>query len=215
VYAVFGTWADAYDQSTPALLEGIVMTATTQPVQHLHQPTDTTSRRVQAAVALGNVRAIHVFGGLARIALGWVFLWAFLDKTFGLGHATASKDAWIHGGSPTFGFLKFGAVGPFQGVYNSIAGDAWADWLFMLGLLAIGVALILGVFMNIAAASGALLLVLMWAAVLPPASNLFLDDHIIYALTLGLLACLGAGGWLGLGHRWEQTHLVQHAPVLL
>ncbi|MFC3824299.1 hypothetical protein ACFOSO_37505, partial [Planomonospora venezuelensis] len=24
----------------------------------------------------------------ARIALGWVFLWAFADKTFGLGFAT-------------------------------------------------------------------------------------------------------------------------------
>ena len=50
--------------------------------------------------------ATHIFGGLARISLGWVFLWAFLDKTFGLGYATESKDAWIDGGSPTFGFLS-------------------------------------------------------------------------------------------------------------
>jgi thiosulfate dehydrogenase [quinone] large subunit len=159
--------------------------------------------------------AIHVFGGLARISLGWVFLWAFLDKTFGLGNATESKDAWVNGGSPTFGFLSFGAAGPFKGLYNSIAGDAWADWLFMLGLLTIGVALMFGVLMNLAAGAGALLLILMWTAVLPPANNPVIDDHIIYALTLGLLAALGAGRWIGLGSRWEQTPIVQRAPALL
>jgi thiosulfate dehydrogenase [quinone] large subunit len=84
----------------------------------------------------------------------------------------------------------------------------------MIGLLAIGAALVLGVFMNLAAGAGALLLLLMWTAVLPPASNPVIDDHIIYALTLGLLACLGAARWLGLGHRWEQTHLVRRVPVL-
>ncbi|MFC4062642.1 hypothetical protein ACFOWE_30465, partial [Planomonospora corallina] len=31
--------------------------------------------------------AAYAFG-VARIALGWVFLWAFLDKMFGLGFAT-------------------------------------------------------------------------------------------------------------------------------
>src|SRR5512142_2994523 len=92
--------------------------------------------------------ARYVFAGV-RIALGWVFLWAFLDKTFGLGHETASKAAWINGGHPTQGFLKFAAKGPFKGFFNSIAGAAWADWLFMAALLGIGVALILGIGMRI------------------------------------------------------------------
>ncbi len=193
------------------------MTATTQPMQ----PPETTRQPVQQPVQAENVPlfsrtriATHVFGGLVRISLGWIFLWAFLDKTFGLGYATESKDAWIHGGSPTFGFLSFGAAGPFKGFYNSIAGDAWADYLFMLGLLTIGVALILGVFMNLAAAAGALLLVMMWAAVLPPENNPFMDDHLIYALTLGLLASLSAGRWIGLGRRWEGTTFVRRIPVL-
>jgi thiosulfate dehydrogenase (quinone) large subunit len=158
--------------------------------------------------------ALRVVGGLTRIALGWIFLWAFLDKAFGLGHGTASKDAWINGGSPTFGFLKFGAAGPFKSFYNSIAGDAWADWLFMIGLLAIGVTLILGVFMNLAAAAGALMLLLMWTAVLPPENNPVIDDHIVYALTLGLLALLHAGRWLGLGQMWERMPFVQRSPIL-
>ena len=50
-----------------------------------------------------------------RLSLGWVFLWAFLDKTFGLGHETAGKDAWVNGGSPTKGFLAFAASGPVRG----------------------------------------------------------------------------------------------------
>jgi thiosulfate dehydrogenase [quinone] large subunit len=193
------------------------VTAATQPAEPLDRrlpSTEPVQHPGAASRASHTNTATHVLGGLARISLGWVFLWAFLDKMFGLGYATASKDAWIDGGSPTFGFLSFGAVGPFKGAYNSIAGDAWADWLFMLGLLTIGVALILGVFMNLAAGAGALLLLLMWTAVLPPPNNPMMDDHIIYALTLGLLACLGAGRWLGLGSRWERTQLVQRMPVL-
>src|SRR5688572_20234274 len=134
----------------------------------------------------------YLYAGL-RLALGWTFLWAFLDKTFGLGHETAEKAAWINGGHPTEGFLKFAAAGPFKDFYNGIAGDAWADWLFMLGLLGIGVALILGVAMRIAAVAGGLLLVLMWTAVLPPENNPFMDDHLVYAGLLALLALVGAG----------------------
>ena len=144
-----------------------------------------------------------------RLSLGWVFLWAFLDKTFGLGHETPGKDAWVNGGSPTKGFLAFAASGPFEGMYHQIAGQTWADWLFMIGLLGIGVGLLLGIAMRITAASGALLLVLMWTVVLPPANNLFMDDHLIYALVLVLLAAIGAGHTLGLGSRWEQIPMVR------
>lgn len=146
---------------------------------------------------------------VTRISLGWVFLWAFLDKAFGLGHETAHADAWIRGGSPTKGFLAFGAKGPFTDLYHSIAGATWADWLFMIGLLAIGVALMLGVAMRIAAASGALLLVLMWTVALPPDNNLFMDDHLIYAMVLVVLAAAGAGATLGLAKAWERIPVVQ------
>jgi thiosulfate dehydrogenase [quinone] large subunit len=149
-----------------------------------------------------------------RLSIGWVFLWAFLDKLFGLGHETASKAAWIHGGSPTQGFLAFAATGPFKGVYHNIAGQAWADWLFMIGLLGIGVGLMLGIATRLAAGSGAVLLVLMWTAVLPPANNLFMDDHLIYAMALVLIAALSAGRTLGLGHTWERLPIVQQRPWL-
>ncbi|MDG4797277.1 DoxX family membrane protein [Micromonospora sp. WMMD1082] len=150
----------------------------------------------------------YLLAGL-RLALGWVFLWAFLDKMFGLGFATETKNAWINGGSPTEGFLTFGAAGPFQGFYNGIAGAAWADWLFMIGLAAIGAALLLGVGVRIAAAAGGLLLVLMWTAVLPPANNPFMDDHLVYAGVLALLAVTNAGDTLGLGRTWARLPIVQ------
>ena len=149
-----------------------------------------------------------------RLALGWVFLWAFLDKTFGLGYATESEAAWVNGGSPTEGFLANAPTGPFKEIYNDIAGAAWADWLFMIGLAGIGIALIAGIGMRIAAAAGTVLLVLMWAAVLPPENNPFMDDHLIYALVLVGLALVNAGDVLGFGRLWSKTELVRRYPIL-
>lgn len=148
-----------------------------------------------------------------RIALGWIFLWAFLDKLFGLGYATTSAKSWLNGGNPTQGFLS-SAKGPFSGFYHSIAGTAVANVLFMTALLAIGTALILGIGMRLAAASGAVLTVMMWAAVLPPATNPLLDDHLVYAAVLVVLALLGAGNTIGLGRAWAATPLVRRAPWL-
>lgn len=174
--------------------------------------TTTTGAEVAGEERLGTA-ARYVAAGV-RLALGWTFLWAFLDKAFGLGHETAKADAWIHGGSPTMGFLKFAAAGPFKGIYNDIAGATWADWLFMAGLLGIGLALMLGIAMRVTAAAGVLLLVLMWTAVLPPANNPFMDDHLIYAGTLVLLALIGAGRTFGLGRMWESLPFVAKNPWL-
>jgi len=156
----------------------------------------------------------YLLAGL-RISLGWVFLWAALDKTFGMGHDTASKDAWIHGGSPTYGFLHFSAVGPFAEMYKDIAGQGWADWLFMLGLWGIGIGLILGIAMRISAVAAAAMLVLMWSVVLPPANNPFMDDHLIYAIAALALAALSAGRPLGLGTWWEQRSMVRRHRALI
>jgi len=165
------------------------------------------------APATGNTIARYA-AAAARLSLGWIFLWAFIDKTFGLGYATESKNAWIDGGSPTNGFLKFAATGPFKDTYNDIAGATWADWLFMTGLLGIGIALLAGIAMRIATATGALLLILMWSAVLPPENNPFMDDHIVYAILLVLLTALGAGKTLGLGTTWENLPIVKRHPIL-
>ncbi len=173
----------------------------------------------------GRHRAYRYTLALTRLSLGWVFLWAFLDKMFALGYATGrdaetgvvdrfGDAAWINGGSPTEGFLKFGATGPFKGFYNDIAGAAWANWLFMLGLLGIGIALMLGITMRLAAAAGAVLLVMMWTVALAPENNPFMDDHLVYALVLVILALTSAGRTLGLGRYWERLPVVQRFGIL-
>lgn len=159
-----------------------------------------------------------------RIAFGLTFLWAFFDKLLALGFATGTAEdgsvdrfgdaAWINGGSPTEGFLAFGASGPFEGFYNSIAGAAWADWLFMIGLLGIGVALTLGVAMGLATASGAVLYVLMWTVALPPENHPVLDDHLLGALSVVVLGLTQAGDTWGMGNWWKQTGVVRAVPVL-
>ena len=79
----------------------------------------------------------------------------------------------------------------------------------MVGLLGIGVALLLGVAMWPACIAGATMLMLMWTASLPPENNLFMDDHIIFALVLIGLAAVGAGKTLGLGARWAESGAVK------
>ncbi|MCW2756775.1 MAG: putative integral rane protein SCJ12 [Nocardioidaceae bacterium] len=180
----------------------------------IHRTQDSAAAVGSPAVGSTSSTVVRYVAAAARISIGWVFLWAFLDKAFGLGHDTAGKESWLNGGSPTKGFLGFATAGPFKGMYHSIAGQGWADVLFMVGLLAIGGALVLGIAMRPAAAAGALLLVLMWSAVLPPANNPFMDDHLIYALTLVLLAALGAGHTVGLAQRWEQIPFVARTPWL-
>lgn len=163
--------------------------------------------------SLTAARVGRVALNLLRLALGVEFLWAFLDKTFGLGFATTSAKSWINGGSPTGGFLG-SAKGPFASFYHTIAGTPVANVLFMTALFTIGTALILGIGMRVAAAAGALLTVMMWSAVLPPTSNPFMDDHLIYAAILIVLALLAAGNTAGLGRAWAAVPVVQRNPWL-
>lgn len=140
-----------------------------------------------------------------RLGSGWLFLWAFLDKLFGLGFATARENAWLAGGSPAFGYLNFATSGPFAPLFQSLAGNPVVDWLFMLGLLLLGLALIVGIGVQIAGYSGALLMFLMWLSHLPKENNPFLDEHIIYLIVLIGLARVKAGQWVGLGRWWPQV----------
>lgn len=145
--------------------------------------------------------------------VGLTFLWPFFDKLIGLNHQTTTAQAWINGGNPTKGFLS-GSVGFLSGFYTSIAGAGIVNWLFMIGLLAIGIALASGVAIRFAAVAGSIMLLAMWSASLPPSDDLFLDNHIVYSVLLIGLALAGAGNTLGLGRRWAQTSVVQRYPWL-
>ncbi len=165
-----------------------------------------------------------------RIGFGLTFLWAFFDKLLALGFHTGymtnpetgeqtldrfGPAAWINGGSPTEGFLLYGTDGKwFHGFFSSFAGAAWADWLFMLGLLGIGAALTMGIGMRLAAAAGTLLYLFMYLASLPLENNPVIDDHLLGAVSIVVLALTLSGDTWGAGRAWAKSHLVREYPVL-
>jgi thiosulfate dehydrogenase [quinone] large subunit len=147
---------------------------------------------------------------LLRLLLGWSFLWAFLDKMFGLGFATCRLDdgvidfgcdaAMMAGGSPTYGFLTFATQGSHTG--------AWFEWmassspdsinlfdvLFMLALLLGGLALMLGIGVRIAAIGGAILMAFMFlAGDVWPENNPINSSHIIEMVAFLGIAYVGPG----------------------
>lgn len=152
---------------------------------------------------------------LLRLGLGWIFLWAFLDKLFGLGFATAPEGAWLAGGSPTTGFLTYATKGPLAGVFQALAGNPAIDVLFMAGLLFLGVTLLLGILNRLAGYAGALMMALMFVAgFLPPEHNPLIDEHIIYLVVLLGISVVKPGKWFGLGSWWKKQPVVKKHPLL-
>jgi thiosulfate dehydrogenase [quinone] large subunit len=187
-------------------------------IQH-HPETVPADVRVQDEVVTssGARKALAVL----RIGFGLTFLWAFFDKLLALGFATGTNPetgavdrfgdaAWINGASPTEGFLTFGVNpdSPFAGLFNNLAGYAIVDWLFMLGLLSIGVALTLGIGMRFAGVAGGLLYLMMYAAVMVPENNPVFDDHLLGAISVVVLALTLAGDTWGLGKVWARMPFV-------
>lgn len=185
------------------------------PSDQLYEPELVTSAAARKALAA------------LRLAFGLTFLWAFFDKLLALGFATGRDSetgavdrfgdaAWINGGSPTKGFMDFAVADSnwFQGFFNALGGTAFADWLFMLGLLGIGAALAFGFAMRIAAATGALLYALMWIASFPLENNPVLDDHVLGGISVIVLAVTLSGDTWGFGRAWAKTQLVRRYPIL-
>ena len=122
--------------------------------------------------------------------------------------------AWINGGSPTFGFLKFGTVGPFASFYQGLADSVLVEWLFMLGLLFIGVALTSGILVRLGGLVGVLLMLLMYLGLIPPKNNPFLDEHLIYALVMLGFVFVHTCRHLGLGYWWSNLGFVKRNWIL-
>jgi len=169
--------------------------------------------------------------GLTRLSLGWTFLWAFLDKVFGLGFDTCRAEdggidvmcdsAFLAGGSSTWGFLSFGTQGSKTGDWvswlaTSGPGDIGiVDFLYLGALLIAGVSFTLGIAMRLGALAGAGLMVSIYiASSVWPQFNPFMDEHIIYALAMAALAAVGAGRYLGLGQWWAKQPLAARSWLL-
>lgn len=181
-------------------------------------PTTSTlpAERQEDIVTTVLARRVLAFG---RIVIGFLFFWPFLDKLFGLGYATASEKAWINGGTPAQGFLKaatgqFGdpATTPFVGFFKLFI-NPFGDVLFMLGLFGIGIAMLLGAGVRIAAVTGTLLMILMYMAEWPffvaGNTNPFVDSHWIEAVVLLIMGATLAGDTWGLGKWWGGLDVVK------
>lgn len=142
-----------------------------------------------------------------RLTLGLIFLWAFLDKLLGLRYTTPPERAWIEGGEPTRGYLG-SSFGPLGDLFQNMAGNAVVDALFMFGLAAVGIALTLGIATRLGGWGGMAMVLLMYAShpapwAEPNGTHPFLDDHIVQAAALALVALTNAGITLGLGKWWH------------
>lgn len=175
------------------------------------QPTvDVRDGRIEDAAP--SVSAPSAALGIARILLGFVFLWSFFDKTFGL-YGTAPNESWLAGESPTAGYLG-SLEGAFAPVFHAMAGQAWVDWLFMLGMGLVGTALILGVGMRLAAVGAVALMGSLYLTSVPLENNPIVDEHLMYATLAVVLALTRAGDVLGAGRVWARTPIVRRMSWL-
>lgn len=181
--------------------------------------TDTNNATVASGSKLG-------WGALSvtRIFVGFIFLWAFIDKLIGLGFTTCRDretnaidvmcdNAWLSGGQITKGYLG-SSTGPLDDFFISLGEQRWTDWIFMIGLLGIGLALMLGIGTKVAAWSGVAMLALMYVSHAWPgavvSTNPVVDYHVIYAVA-GVAAVYVElqRQSIGLGNWWRKLPVVQ------
>lgn len=160
---------------------------------------------------------------VSRILIGFIFLWAFVDKLIGLGFSTCRNGdtnaievmcdkAWLAGGAITKGYLG-SSSGPLADFFISLGEYRWTDWFFMLGLLGIGLALMLGMGTKIAAWCGMAMLAMMYVSHAWPFSggtNPFVDYHVIYAVAaIGIVYVELKHQSIGLGTWWRSLEIVK------
>jgi len=155
---------------------------------------------------------------LARVTVGWVFLYAGIEKLFGAQPFTAA------------GFLKFGTLGttaetvatgtvvnPTHAFWVDLAGNTtllpMVNTLVVVGEVAIGACLILGLATRFASVMGALMMGLFWIAAWDFAFGVIEYHSVLAVLTL-VLGIVGAGEFFGIDAIVEGSPVVKRAPAL-
>ena len=148
-----------------------------------------------------------------RILIGWIILWGFVDKLFGLGFQTPADSGIIDGESPS-SFLPYVTGGAFKGLFDSIAGNFFADVLLMAALLILGVCCMLGIASKLTTVFTVAFMVAMYLLHVPPLDNPLVDYHLILAAAVPAIYWLGGFGILSLEEKWKETPLVKRFPIL-
>lgn len=148
--------------------------------------------------ASASVRSLIV---LLRLSMAWVFLYAASHQVFG--------------GFSVAGFL--GSTKTFHWLFAPMTADPIAGVLSFFvayGHLLIGLSLLTGLMTRVSAIAGIALMALYWMAhmnfpYISDTNNFLLDEHVVYALVLGLLIATHAGHIFGLdawASRQDQVH---------
>jgi len=158
--------------------------------------------------------------GLAalRILMGAVFLYAGLDKTL---FAAKAFDA--------SGFLKFATLGATttsaQGAVVNPTHDFWVNLaanpsamsvinvLVPYGELAIGIALILGIFTRFSALMGVIMVGLFFVASWDFSVN-YLNSDAVYVIATAIVGVFGAGEVFGLDGVLSKSSFLARHPAL-
>ena len=160
----------------------------------------------------------HVFISTLRMIMGFIWLWAFLDKLIGLGFATAPSKSWLAGNSPTTGFLKYGTKpeSPFAPIFVELAKYAtMIDPIYMAMLSFVGISLLTGVMVKFGSIVGIIFSLSIYFSIIPLANNPLIDEHILYVIIFLMLIFTNAGlyGW-SLGRTFQKLPIVQNYPIL-
>jgi thiosulfate dehydrogenase [quinone] large subunit len=138
---------------------------------------------------------------LLRLTMGWIFIWSGFDKL--LNDFSAA------------GFLANTAKGPFGDWFQSLGTNQAAlnviNPLVIWGQILIGITITFGLFTRGGLFWGAVMMMMFYLPQFPPATNPFMDEHLVYIVVFGLLGVLGAGRILGLDalverHPWVQKN---------
>lgn len=158
----------------------------------------------------GNATSERALILLLRLSLAWVFLYAASHQVFDPGFSVA-------------GFL--GTTKTFHGLFGIFTGPVLAPvitFLVAYGHLLIGLSLLTGLMVRVSSAFGIALMLLYWLAhmdfpYVSGTTNFLMDEHIIYALVLGLLIAthaghiLGLDGWAAKRPETQRNHLLAWA----
>ena len=121
-----------------------------------------------------------------RLAMGAMFFYAGWSKIF-------SPEGWS-----AAGYLSV-ATGPFAEWFQAMAGSPLVDMLNMWGLLLIGIALLLGIFVRPASFFGGILMLLYYFAQFDQnVAYGYIDEHLIYFFIFVLFFFGGFGHVCGL-----------------
>jgi len=153
------------------------------------------------------------FLAIVRIGMGWLLLWSFFDKVFGLGFSTPAGGGWIDGVSPS-SYISYVASGPLADFYISLGGNVFVDILMMAGLLCIGGTLIFGFASKICTAAFIAFMLIMFSLQLPPNDNPIINYKVLLAVAMLAIYYMGGFEKLSIYNWYKELAIVRRFPIL-